>query len=79
MTSIIFIVLKYVFKFFGMELRYDDDTLVEGDEAICSERLYVRTERQEEQELVEIADGRLGPPQPPPGESPVRIDVGDGP
>jgi hypothetical protein len=69
-----------------MRLRYDDDTLVEGDEAICSERLYVRTRPQEEQELVEIVSGALGPPQPSPVESPVfrtadrsAAEVRDGP
>jgi len=71
-TTIIFGVLTLVFRAFGMKLCYDDDTLVDGDEAICSERLYVRTEPHGDQELAEMPNGALGPTGLPPQPSPVE-------
>jgi len=70
-TSAIFGVLTLVFRYFGMKLRYEDETLVDGDDAICSERLYVKTAPQEDQELSERANGALGPTSSPTQGSPV--------
>jgi len=55
-----------------MKLRYEDETLLDGDEAICSERLYVKTApQQEDQELSERANGALGLTVSPTQPSPV--------
>ena len=61
-TSVIFAVLYGVFRFFlkmnpDSVLRYDEATLLEADEAICSERLYVQVLPEPRHEPAQDANG----------------------